>query len=119
LPDKILHLKKAADNEALSLQLDRQLSSAPNWAIVMTFYAAVHYVEAYFFVTQHHDHKDHTVRDSAIKNDPKISPLWRPYARLKNASIQARYEHAFFTSQQFLTLRPNLDQIKGAIGPLL
>jgi hypothetical protein len=118
LPPKQVHLNKAADNESLATSLNPLTPSAPNWAITMTFYAALHYVEAYFF-TQGADYRLHPHRDSAIQRDPKIRGIWRPYERLKDASEHARYESIFFTDAQFQHYRPNLESIKNVITPLL
>lgn len=118
MPHKTVHIKKAADNEAMASTLDLSVSSAPNWAIIMIFYAAVHYVEAYLF-TQGIDSPLHGARDTAIQRDAKIKTIWRPYERLKSASEFARYEATFFTPTQINYLKPNLEQIKTVINPLL
>lgn len=111
-------MQKAAENEALALTLDLNIHSAPNWGIVMIFYAAMHHVEAYFF-TQGVHNQLHPTRDSAIQRDNKIKAVWRAYARLKDASEHARYESAFFTANQFQLMRANLNSIKAVIIPLI
>ena len=84
----------------------------------MTFYSAVHYVEAYFFGQGKH-YQLHQARESAIKRDSKIKGIFRNYERLKTASIYARYEADFFTDKQYGGLQPNLDAIKKVIRPLI
>ncbi len=84
----------------------------------MTFYAAVHYVEAYFS-TRGGGYRQHLQRDSAISSDSTIRTIWRPYKRLKDASENARYESVFFTDPQFQRILPNLTEIKNLISPLI
>jgi len=118
LPLKQEHLKKAEDNEKLALRLDLSISSAPNWAIVITFYSALHYIEAYF-ADQNKHYRLHRVRDSMIQRDPKIRRAFRSYQRLSDCSEQARYEADFFDEGQYVNIRKNLDDIKAVVVPLL
>jgi hypothetical protein len=118
LPDQQVHLRKATENETLASQLDLSKPSAPNWAITMSFYSAVHYVEAYFF-KRGKNYRLHTERGSAIRRDGRIKDIWRQYSRLQDASENARYEKDFFTDAQFAKIRPNLEEIKRVITPLL
>lgn len=80
----------------------------------MTFYAALHLVEAYFF-TQGKDFDVHLHRDTEIRRDTNISGAWRPYERLKTASEYARYEAYFYTDAQYGRIRENLDDIKAVV----
>jgi len=80
----------------------------------MTFYAALHLVEAYFF-TQGKDFGMHVRRDSEIQRDSNIGGAWRPYERLKNASETARYDAYFFTDVQYGRIRQNLDDVKAIV----
>ena len=118
MPTKELHVQKATENEALALKLDLTVPSAPNWGIIMAFYSAVHYVEAYFF-TQGQHYRLHPTRDSAIQRDGAIGSIWRAYERLKDTSEHARYENAFFTANQFQLMLANLNTIKTVITPLI
>lgn len=118
LPSKQVHLQKATENEFLASKLDLTIPSAPNWAIIMTFYAAVHYVSAYFF-TRGHSYQLHIHRDSAIRNDNQIGTIWRFYERLKDTSENARYGAAFFTPNHYQLMLTNLNSIKSVINPLI
>lgn len=118
LPSKQVHLQKATENESLASKLDMTVPSAPNWAIIMVFYAAVHYVGAYFF-TVGQSYQLHIHRDSAIRNDTQIRTIWRFYERLKDSSENARYGSAFFTPNQYQLMLSNLHAIKGVITPLV
>lgn len=80
----------------------------------MTFYAALHLVEAYFF-TQGKDTDVHTSREVEIKRNANISGIWRPYERLKTASEYARYEDYFYTDAQYGRIRENLEDIKAVV----
>ncbi len=115
---KQVHLQKATENEFLASKLDLTIPSAPNWAIIMVFYAAVHYVGAYFF-TRGKNYRLHIDRDSAIQRDIQIGTIWRSYQRLKDSSENARYEDVFFTPNQYQLMLSNLHAIKGVITPLV
>lgn len=111
-------MQKAQESEHLSTHIDLTVPSAPNWAIVMIFYAALHYVEAYFFVIGA-GYRKHVARDTAIRGDAKIGKIWRDYERLKTASLYARYDSNFFSEAQFRNLIPKLEQVKAVITPLI
>ena len=112
------HLRKADENEALAKKLDMSLPAAPDWAITMLFYAAVHYVEAYFSLSGRH-YELHITRDSAIERDTKIKAIYDDYREMKTYSRTVRYYAVWFEADTVATVRPILDRIKTRITPLL
>lgn len=85
----------------------------------MTFYAAVHYVEAYFALTGEHS-RTHAVRDRRMNHDPNLSAISTEYGFLKFYSLSARYDFVSFSPSD-LTDRalPFLSRIKAHLRPML
>jgi hypothetical protein len=118
LPRKRDHLDKAGGNERFAQALDLGASPNVDWAITALFYAALHYVEAYFATTNWHS-VDHRARDSAIQRDNKLKVIFDDYSELKNYSINARYFIAGFKPTDVKTLEPHLQNIKTHIVSLI
>ena len=112
------HLAKAEHDERF-VEFVGSASPFLDWAITATFYAALHYVEAYFASVGRHS-PDHRARDSSIRRDPKISSIYDDYSELKNHSVNARYYmHRFRSEDLDVTLKPHLEAIKTHIKRLL
>ncbi len=79
----------------MSLPLDNQ--SKIDWALIMLFYAAMHYVEAYLAKSGVHL-RIHTTRDNAISRDSSLRKIFKEYSDLKFYGYNARYEVAGFKS---------------------
>jgi len=47
MPTKDEHVKKAVENEKFASSLDDGAQAGVNWKLVVLFYTALHYVEAY------------------------------------------------------------------------
>jgi len=118
LPNKPQHLKKALENESLASSLNLAVPAAPDWAITMLFYAAVHYVEAFFSKTGHHL-KRHKLRVNAIQGNAQLRPLYQDYRELQTYSETARYQAVFFTSSDVVPVKQHLENVKNLITPLL
>lgn len=93
------HLEQAKHNESFAAQLDADPGLQHwDWLITVAFYAAVHYVEALFFM--HSDivhtqsactgHDKHAFRASKVK-DLLGTGCWRSYRKLQTSSYNARY----------------------------
>jgi hypothetical protein len=88
--DKKLHLLQVAHNEAL-LQF---LSNAPypDWVATVTFYAALHCVQAYLLSKRPPENpQSHMARDISIDNDPFLNSVRNSYRDLQDVSEAARY----------------------------
>ncbi|HEX7360918.1 MAG TPA: hypothetical protein VF283_10540 [Bryobacteraceae bacterium] len=118
MPSKAEHIAKAEGNEAFASEMP--LTRQPNidWALVAIFYAAVHYVEAYFSLSGTHL-RSHTTRDRYVGRDPKLKPVFREYSNLKYYAYNARYEATNFKPLEVTEIAlPALDKIKAQLKPL-
>lgn len=104
MPTADRHLTQAARNESLSLALEAQYSE---WAVTALFYAALHYVEAYFdrhaTSGQPRHHTGHVERTRAVRL--RIPTVYRSYRWLMELSRDARYECVMFTPADVRHLR--------------
>lgn len=66
----------------------------------MLFYSALHYVEA-FLMTKIPVYRDHQLRDSDMRRWGETRAVYTPYARLKKAASEARYEGTQFRPVDF------------------
>ena len=112
------HRDKAEHNEFLCDELDNPFW---DWAVTATFYAAVHYVEAYLAHGASPKHsKDHTQRDSTIQNDAVLKTVYDDYRFLKLDSIDARYRpHIPFGQGDVERAKKYLETVKAVIVPLI
>ncbi len=97
MPTKEEHLEKAIGNEALGLSMPLDTQTSIDWALVMLFYAAVHYVEAYLALSALHL-RSHTTRDSYVGRDSKLKKIFQEYQDLKFYGYNARYEVLGFSA---------------------
>ena len=118
MPTKVQHLKKATENESLSSLLNLAVPAASDWAITMLFYAAVHYVEAFFSKSGQHL-KRHKLRANAIQGNAKLRPIYLDYRELQTYSETARYQAVFFTSADVVPVKKHLENVKNLVIPLL
>lgn len=116
MPNKDEHIKKAQEDELFVDSLDFQKPGHLDWAITALFYAALHYIEAYFATRKFHS-ADHRTRDSSIQRDVSIRHLYKDYNELKNFSINARYYMVRFNATDVATLKPRLETIRREIAP--
>ncbi len=112
------HRDKAEHNEFLVTSLQNPFW---DWAVTGTFYAAVHYVEAYFSKNKPPIHStSHKDRDSRIQRDQKLKAVYNSYRELQNESRDARYSaHIVFTQDDVKRLQVNLQEVKNLISPLI
>lgn len=119
MPQKHEHVAKAKHDEGFVSSLDLSTTPYVDWAITGLFYAALHYVEAYFAAMRRHS-PDHRTRDSAVQRDSRIKGIYNDYSELKNFSINARYYMIPFSESDLRkNLLPRLANIKARILPLL
>lgn len=105
---KKIHLNQAAHNESLI----EFLANTPNtdWAATATFYAALHYLQAYLLSkTPPQNPKRHGTRDAAIDNDTFLHDIRNLYRDLQDISEAARYE----------CVQPSADELKTTVAPKL
>ncbi len=90
MPTKTTHLTVARDNERLAGQLNLDSAPSRGWASTMSFYAALHYVEAFFSISGVHS-ADHRTRDSNLCRHNETLQIYDEFCELKNISTSARY----------------------------
>lgn len=113
------HIQKAADNEAFAGKLDTASQSSVNWKLIILFYVAVHYVEAYLAKTLNIHLRSHTTRDSYIAKEANLRKVGKEYMHLKFYGYNARYERDQFTAKDVTDALAYLATVKGTISPLL
>ncbi len=94
MPDKDTHIAQAGHNSNFWTTIDRPTYS--DWAVTVTFYEALQYVDALLAQLGNFHPGGHDVRDRAINERPELRPIARFYFRLKNRSRNARYYAARF-----------------------
>lgn len=101
MADFVDHIEQAEHNEALGelLSTSPALHKYRDWLITVSFYAAIHYVEADFATDRNighsetskppditpHDHREDLVRKRYGQN------CWKSYKKLREASRDVRY----------------------------
>jgi hypothetical protein len=94
------HIQTAERNRTIALaHLGVQAQSvrppAFEWAGVIAFYAAVHYVNGYLWEVRRYGPPDHESRNRLVRGDSGLRPCTDAYERLLEASFRARYIPGF------------------------
>ena len=119
MPSKDEHVTKANGSESLALSLVLDNQSRIDWALVILFYAAMHYVEAYLAKSGVHL-RSHTTRDNAMSRDSVLRKIFKEYADLKFYGYNARYEVFGFKATDVTDkAAKHYALIKGYLSPLL
>lgn len=98
----IEHLNAAARNQRLAHALlgIMDIQPAPyDWAVVIGFYAAVHYVNAYLWEQLGYEPRNHYDRISWVNRVKDLQPAARSYNLLFDYSLKVRYDPAFRLSR--------------------
>lgn len=119
MPPKTTHLAVARDNELLASQLNMDSGAARGWASTITFYAALHYVEAFFSKTGVHS-ADHRTRDSNLCRHAETMAVYDDFSELKNISTSARYFGQYPTKMDYsIEVVPAFEAVKAAMEKFL
>lgn len=103
--DAQFHIQKAERNEAFYQKYNMHTfdaSSYNEWAAVVLFYAAMHYIDAIlskdtFLSDSFRDPDDHQTRKKAVARCREVSrPIKRDYYDLFDRSLDARYKKICF-----------------------
>lgn len=118
MPTTPQHRAKAENNEFF---VDETGNPFWDWAVTAIFYAALHYVEAYFANQVPPLHPGaHQVRNSTVQKDARLTAIYVDYRQLEDESRDARYDAAMTMTQADVTrLKRNLERIKAVVIPLL
>ena len=104
-PKTINHLRISARNRDLALALlDPSLAglrpSPWEWVAVITFYAAVHAVNAYLWETRHYAPRTHGERSTEVRYNLPITACRVSYLILNRAAYDSRYDERFSLTEQ-------------------
>ncbi len=116
------HRERAEHNEYLVSTLDNPFW---DWRIVVTFYAALHYVESYFAaknikhpVTRPNQKPNHSSRTPLVATH--LRAVYKEYENLYNDSRDARYEADLTQTQKDAQQsQQHLEAIKAAVLPTI
>jgi hypothetical protein len=94
------YLEQAAHNTELAQYLRANKIDYLDWSATCLFYAAIHYVNAYFVkmgipIPRRHtslDAKKSPGRMNIVQQDPHLSAIYLEYRHLDDESRDARYE---------------------------
>ena len=89
-----------------------------DWALVILFYAALHYVEAYLATVGQHL-RNHAARDSFVGRDARLRAIFSEYQDLKYYGYNARYEMQGFTASNVTDAAKSFAKVKTHIKAIL
>jgi hypothetical protein len=118
LPSKEDHIAKAEGNSTLALSMALDSQPKIDWALVILFYAAMHYVEAYLATVGQHL-RSHTTRDKFVGRDARLRRIYSEYQDLKYYGYNARYEMQEFTASDVTDATASFAAVKTYIKTLL
>ncbi len=93
-------------------------SRFPDWTVVGTFYAALHYVDAYFALRQFHPPTHHQ-RSAYLARMREVRTVYPEYRMLEDISRDARYTNQPITPEHVTSSVQTFRRIKTRILPLL
>lgn len=91
MPSETAHLALADRNHAVIEHLLQQPDECAEWVVTVTFYKALHLVEALFAHDGAGHGQSHERRDQLLKANRRYSHIYRHYRPLWAASVVARY----------------------------
>jgi hypothetical protein len=94
------HIQTAERNRAVAhAHLDIQAQSvqppAFEWAAVIAFYSAVHYVNGYLWEVRRYAPPDHQSRNILVNGDPVLQACRNAYDELMDSGYRSRYTPGF------------------------
>ena len=119
MPTKDEHVHKAEGNETFASSIEPTNQTRIDWKLVILFYTAVHYVEAYLAKTMGTHLRSHTTRDNYITREANLKKIRVSYMHLKYFGYNARYEFDGFTVKDVQTAINYLAQVKSELIPLI
>ena len=112
-------LRKLRAMRVSPTSLTHETQTKIDWTLVVLFYAAVHYVEAYLAAQLGIHVRSHQTRDNYIARESNLRKIFGPYQHLKFYGYNARYEIFGFKTKDTQDAQNDLAQIKAHITPLL
>ncbi len=113
MPDVANHLAKVRSNKSILNHIgNAEATQFPDWYVTITFYTAVHIVEAIIYQEKNSHSKDHDDREKQLMKIPVLDRSFlTAYRTLYQQSKQARY----MTNKKFTM---NHDDCKDALHNL-
>lgn len=116
MPDRQAHRAQADPNEQASLAWESE--DYADWVVTALFYAALHWLDAYFARTGLHP-ANRGERLRRLTTDPWLAAIRRHYRWLKDRSEDARYRCRPFTAAEIQQLRrQRYEPVKRYLTPL-
>lgn len=111
--DHKFHISKAKRNERFYRKHDLNTSTFNEWAVVVLFYASLHYVDAVLsqdisLSDELRDPGDHLTRRKAILRCANLLPILRYYLELYDRSRDARYRRTSFPEGSLHNIKTSL-----------
>jgi hypothetical protein len=117
MPSEDAHVSAALANAGLARKLLDE--SYTSWAVVLAFYAALHWVEAYLARIPAHS-TSHKTQDTALATFQDLMPIRSEYEALHTKADRARYNLGTFTASEVESLLAiELDTIRTHFGNLI
>lgn len=92
MPNKTEHLDIVVRNyEALKSMINDDPGEHSSWSVVIVFYMALHYVQAYFDYKLKEHPQYHADIQYRIKKTPQLKLIYSRYKQLQDDSEAARY----------------------------
>jgi hypothetical protein len=114
------HIRKARHNEDFVATFDHDTTLFLDWVVNGYFYAALHYVGAYFKEVKRTQSSSHKFTDDQMMADANLDRIYNDYLDLKNDSQQARYLDGTFDPDYVKnSCRARLESIKNSLAPFL
>ncbi len=111
MPRDDQHIQKATQNENFAESLDVTDATSESWAVVATFYSALHYVQS-ALAKGGSDCSDHKTRSKEIARDPILKYIAGPYEHLFRLSHLARYKIGALPAKPFDLAKSDLVAVK-------
>ena len=113
MADIKFHISKAKRNERFYLTFDLDTAIFNEWAVVVLFYALMHYVDAVLSQDTSlsgglRDPEDHYARKRAVSQCHNLAPIVVDYLTLYDRSIDARYRQTSFPEGYLRNLKISL-----------
>lgn len=113
------HIEKGKHNENFLGSFDVDKTPFLDWVVTGYFYAALHYLGAYF-KTQGQQPSRHPYTDTLMLKDSNLDAIYNDYLDLKNDSEEARYGSRTFTPVYVRNFcQSKLSSIKQHLQPFL
>ncbi len=105
------HIERAERNEGFAGALNRTNAIEADWAVTALFYAGLHYIDAYFLSHGVKRLRFQFEREGKSRETGDLLGIWPDYRRLKDMSLEARYELANYSEADFVAAATALSRV--------